>query len=75
MPHFQLNPDLTDEEKTMLQLYAGGYTMKQVAAELELTRLQVRYARERLFKKLGVVDLTGLLGRAYELGFLSPIDS
>ena len=70
-----LNPDLTDEEKTMLQLYASGHTIKQVARELGLGHSHVRHARERLMRKLGVSDLTGLLGRAYQLGYLAPIDS
>ncbi len=64
--------ELTDREKEMLPLIAGGQTNKEIAQALRLSEHTVHNHRAHLMEKLGMHDRTQLLMYAIRHGIISP---
>jgi two-component system nitrate/nitrite response regulator NarL len=60
----------SDQELEVLQAFARGRSIPQVAAELNLGVSTVRTQSQRLFEKLGVSDRTSAVAEAMRRGFL-----
>jgi two-component system nitrate/nitrite response regulator NarL len=60
----------SDQELEVLQAFARGRSIPQVAAELNLGVSAVRTQSQRLFEKLGVSDRTAAVAEAMRRGFL-----
>ena len=72
-PRRQLGPDeLSRSELAILHLLANGRDPYQLAAELGLTRNTVQVHRNRAYRKLGAVDLTGAVLAALQAGVMRP---
>ena len=63
---------LTEREKEMLPLIAGGQTNKEIAQALRLSEHTVHNHRAHLMEKLGMHDRTQLLMYAIRHGIISP---
>ncbi len=63
---------LTEREKEMLPLIAGGQTNKEIAEALHLSEHTVHNHRAHLMEKLGMHDRTQLLMYAIRHGIISP---
>jgi len=63
---------LTDREKEMLPLIAGGQTNREIAQALRLSEHTVHNHRAHLMEKLGMHDRTQLLLYAIRHGIISP---
>jgi DNA-binding NarL/FixJ family response regulator len=63
---------LTEREKEMLPLIAGGQTNKEIAEALQLSEHTVHNHRAHLMEKLGMHDRTQLLMYAIRHGIISP---
>lgn len=63
---------LTDREKEMLPLIAGGKTNREIAKVLGLSEHTVHNHRAHLMEKLGMHDRTQLLMYAIRHGIISP---
>jgi DNA-binding NarL/FixJ family response regulator len=61
-------PELTDREREILSLMAGGYTNAAIADRLYLSPKTVRNYVSSIFTKLGVPDRTQAVIRAREAG-------
>ncbi len=64
--------ELTDREKEMLPLIAGGQTNREIAQALRLSEHTVHNHRAHLMEKLGMHDRTQLLLYAIRHGIISP---
>ena len=64
--------ELTEREKEMLPLIAGGQTNKEIAQALQLSEHTVHNHRAHLMEKLGMHDRTQLLMYAIRHGIVSP---
>jgi len=64
--------ELTDREKEMLPLIAGGQTNKEIAQALQLSEHTVHNHRAHLMEKLGMHDRSQLLLYAIRHGIISP---
>ncbi|HET8943746.1 MAG TPA: response regulator transcription factor [Dehalococcoidia bacterium] len=64
--------ELTDREKEMLPLIAGGRTNKEIAQALQLSEHTVHNHRAHLMEKLGMHDRSQLLLYAIRHGIISP---
>lgn len=64
--------ELTEREKEMLPLIAGGQTNKEIAQALRLSEHTVHNHRAHLMEKLGMHDRTQLLMYAIRHGIISP---
>jgi PAS domain S-box-containing protein len=65
-------PRLSDREREVLRLVAGGATSAQAAAALGLTADGVNYHLTRLSTRLQVPNRLALIARSYALGLLDP---
>ncbi len=63
---------LTDREREVLALVAGGLTNDEIAAELYLSPLTAKTHVSRILTKLGARDRTQLVVIAYETGVVTP---
>lgn len=63
---------LTEREKEMLPLIAGGQTNREIAQVLKLSEHTVHNHRAHLMEKLGMHDRTQLLLYAIRHGIISP---
>ncbi|HET6965413.1 MAG TPA: response regulator transcription factor [Acidimicrobiales bacterium] len=63
---------LTDREREVLALVAGGLTNDEIAAELYLSPLTAKTHVSRILNKLGARDRTQLVVIAYETGMVTP---
>lgn len=61
---------LTDREKTILRLLAGGYSNKEISELLDITDGTVKNHISNLLAKLGVRDRTRAVLRAIDLGVI-----
>lgn len=66
----KLFPDLSQREKQVLELICMEFSNKQIAAELGISIKTVELHRFKLFKKIGVSNLAGLVRWAVENNFL-----
>ncbi len=64
--------DLSPREQEVLRLVAGGYTNKEVAAQLELSVKTVETYRARIGEKAGLKSRAHLVRYALELGLIGP---
>lgn len=65
---------LTNRERTVLRLVVEGHTSRQVGECLQLSPKTVEKHRANLMRKLGIVNLTGLVHFAIDIGVLALID-
>jgi DNA-binding NarL/FixJ family response regulator len=61
---------LTDRERTILRLLAGGYSNKEIGDLLNITDGTVKNHISNLLAKLGVRDRTRAVLRAIDLGVI-----
>jgi DNA-binding NarL/FixJ family response regulator len=66
----ELPEPLTDREKTILRLLAGGYSNKEISELLDITDGTVKNHISNLLAKLGVRDRTRAVLRAIDLGVI-----
>ena len=66
----QLPEPLTDREKTILRLLAGGYSNKEISELLNISDGTVKNHISNLLAKLGVRDRTRAVLRAIDLGVI-----
>lgn len=69
-PELLDGPELTDRERSVLQLVGAGMTNKEIAAELRFSLATVRRDTINLYKKLGVRGRAGAVQKASDLGLL-----
>ncbi len=67
-PETKAFPELTDREREILSLIAGGYTNTAIAKALYLSPKTVRNYVSAIFTKLHVADRAGAIIRAREAG-------
>jgi len=65
-----LPEQLTDRERTILRLLAGGYSNKEIGDLLNITDGTVKNHISNLLAKLGVRDRTRAVLRAIDLGVI-----
>lgn len=65
-------PDLTERERQVLEMLAGGLTNAEIAADLVLSLKTVRNHVSNIFTKLEVSGRAQALVKAREAGLLSP---
>jgi DNA-binding NarL/FixJ family response regulator len=63
---------LTDREREVMGLVAGGLTNDEIAAELYVSPLTAKTHVSRILTKLGARDRTQLVVMAYETGLVTP---
>jgi two-component system NarL family response regulator len=61
---------LTDKERLVLQAIARGRSNKEIAAELELAEVTVKFYVGRILEKLGVLDRTQAATTALQRGVI-----
>jgi DNA-binding NarL/FixJ family response regulator len=66
----ELPEPLTDREKTILRLLAGGYSNKEISDLLAISDGTVKNHISNLLSKLGVRDRTRAVLKAIDLGIL-----
>ena len=66
----QIPEPLTDREKTILRLLAGGYSNHEIGELLNITEGTVKNHISNLLSKLGVRDRTRAVLRAIDLGVI-----
>jgi DNA-binding NarL/FixJ family response regulator len=62
---------LRASERELLQLIAEGYTAKEIAARLYITKKAVESRRARLMDRLNIYDLPGLVRYAMRIGVIT----
>jgi DNA-binding NarL/FixJ family response regulator len=62
---------LSDRERSVLELMAGGRTNPEIAGELHLSKHTVKEHTSAVFRKLGVRNRTEAVQRAQRLGLLA----
>jgi DNA-binding NarL/FixJ family response regulator len=63
-------PDLTRQETRVLELIAAGLSTKDAAVVLCVTAKDVDYHISNLISKFDATNRTGVVSRAYVLGYL-----
>lgn len=71
-PETEAFPELTDREREILSLIAGGYTNAAIADHLYLSPKTVRNYASNIFTKLQVADRVQAIIRAREVGLGNP---
>lgn len=66
-----IRPRLTHQEARVLELVAEGLTTREMATRLVVTPKDVEYHVGNLILKFGADNRTGVISRAYVLGFLA----
>jgi DNA-binding NarL/FixJ family response regulator len=66
----ELPEPLTDREKTILRLLAGGYSNKEISELLNISDGTVKNHISNLLAKLGVRDRTRAVLKAIDLGVI-----
>lgn len=66
----ELPEPLTDREKTILRLLAGGYSNREISGVLEISDGTVKNHISSVFAKLGVRDRTRAVLKAIDLGLI-----
>ena len=61
---------LTDKERVVLQAIARGRSNKEIAAELDLAEVTVKFYVGRILEKLGVLDRTQAATTALQRGII-----
>ncbi|MBP2303511.1 LuxR C-terminal-related transcriptional regulator [Azospirillum picis] len=61
---------LTDRERDVFSLLSTGATNKEIARQLELAEVTVKFHTRRIFKKLGARNRADAVRRAQEIGLL-----
>jgi DNA-binding NarL/FixJ family response regulator len=64
--------DLTDREREILRLVAGGLSNAQIAGRLVISPLTAKTHVSRILGKLDCRDRAQLVALAYETGFVTP---
>ncbi|MCF2530352.1 response regulator [Yinghuangia soli] len=70
-PHPRLNA-LTEREREVMELVAGGLTNDEIAARLVLSPATAKTHVSRIMTKLGARDRSQVVVLAYESGMVSP---
>lgn len=63
-------PSLTPREEAVLELIAAGWSTRQIAETLVVSRQAVTYHIGNLLAKFQMTNRAGLVGRAFVLGYL-----
>ena len=63
-------PALSERERQVLQAFAGGASIPQVAADLMIGVSTVKTHTQRLYEKLGVSDRAAAVAEAMRRGLL-----
>jgi DNA-binding NarL/FixJ family response regulator len=66
--------ELTEREREILRLVAGGLTNAEIAGRLLISPLTAKTHVSRILRKLGCHDRAQLVALAYECGFVAPGD-
>jgi DNA-binding NarL/FixJ family response regulator len=66
--------ELTEREREILRLVAGGLTNAEIAGRLLISPLTAKTHVSRILRKLGCHDRAQLVTLAYECGFVAPGD-
>jgi two-component system response regulator DesR len=61
---------LTERERAVLELMAGGSTNPEIAAELHLSKHTIKEHTSAVYRKLGVRNRTQAVQRAQRLGLV-----
>jgi DNA-binding NarL/FixJ family response regulator len=64
--------DLTDREREITRLVAGGLSNNEIAGRLVISPLTAKTHVSNVLRKLGCRDRAGLVALAYESGLVSP---
>jgi DNA-binding CsgD family transcriptional regulator len=64
--------ELSPREREVLQLLAGGRSMKEVAAVLDISPRTVEFHKYRIMDHLGVKSNAELVQHAIKLGLIAP---
>ena len=62
---------LTEREKQVLDLIAKEYTTERIAQYLSITTSTVESHRRKLFQKMGVGSVVGLIKEALKMGLIT----
>ena len=63
---------LSDREQQILRLMSAMFSNREIAEELHLSLNTVKWYARQIYEKLGVASRREAVGRARELGILSP---
>lgn len=63
-------PDLSPQEKSVMQMSWDGLTIKETAQAMQLSPKTIKNYRTTIFKKLGVLSVEGMLRQGVERGIL-----
>lgn len=69
----ELNIQLTQREKEILQLIVSGCTVKHIAQMLQIEPTTVDFHKRNMKVKLNVKKSTELISKAFDLGIVKPI--
>ncbi len=67
----ELHEPLTEREREVLNLVAGGARSREIAEQLVVSEKTVKYHLTQIYNKLGVSGRTAAVARARELGLLA----
>jgi DNA-binding NarL/FixJ family response regulator len=62
---------ITQRERTMLNLIAQGYRIKEIAGELYISEKTVMESQMNLMRKLNVRNVASIIDQALEKGLIS----
>jgi DNA-binding NarL/FixJ family response regulator len=65
-------PRLTARESVVLELVAAGGSNREIAAELSVSQQSIAYHVGRLLARFGTRSRTGLVSKAFVVGYLDP---
>jgi DNA-binding NarL/FixJ family response regulator len=67
----QVIESLTDRQRETLELIAGGFSTREIAAELGISPKTVETHKARLMERLGIYDISSLTRYAVRAGLVS----
>lgn len=65
--------ELTDSEKKVLQLMAGGMKRKEIAGTLYISERTLSNHLQHIFEKLGVASSVEAVTKAIQMGYIPPV--
>jgi DNA-binding CsgD family transcriptional regulator len=68
--HHVIVDEITPREKEVITLFADGYTPKEIAAKLFISKKTVRKHKDNIYHRLGVHDRKQLIQKARQYGLI-----